>query len=78
MFCPNSTDGYPFLIAFTTLGERCTSLRDLNKDTPMVKEGRKRWKEEKCPASGEIGTHDIPITRRVLYRCAANFNFLKI
>ena len=56
-------------------------MRDLITDTPLVKVGNKSWKEEeKRPASGEIGTHNIPITRRVLYRCAtpmAKFQFLK-
>ena len=45
-------------------------LRALIKDTPLVKESRKK-EEEKCPAPGGIQTHDLQITRRVLNHCAA-------
>ena len=50
-----------------------TSLRDLIKDTPLlVKESGKRQKEEeeRSPATGGFRTHDLQITRRVLFRCA--------
>ena len=41
------------------------------KDTPLVKESRKKIEEEeKSPASSGIWTHHLLITRCVLYHCA--------
>ena len=60
-------------------------MRDLNKDTPLVKESRKRWKKlkekkeeeetdekekRKSPAPGMIRTHNFMILRCVLSRFA--------
>ena len=57
-------------------------LRDLIKDTPLVKESWKRWrrnwkKKKKSPATGRNWTHDLQITRHVLYRCATTAAQLK-
>ena len=49
-FYPGSADRHP--IAFTTHSWRCTSSRNLIKDTPLVKESRKRWKKmQKTPCT---------------------------
>ena len=54
-------------IAFTTHSSRCTSLRDLIKASPLVKECRKK----NSPAPG-IQIHDLLFVRSVLYRFATN------
>ena len=38
--------------------------------TPLVKESRKRLKKKKSPAPDRFRTHNLLITRCVLYRCA--------
>ena len=44
-------------------------LRELFKDTPLAMESGMK-EEEKSPAPGGIQTHDLQITRGVLYSCA--------
>ena len=44
-------------------------LRELFKDTPPAMESGMK-EEEKSPAPGGIQTHDLQITRGVLYSCA--------
>ena len=56
---------HPCFIPFTTHTNRCTSLRDLIKDTPLVRESRKILRED-----DEIRTHKLQIMKRVLYCCA--------
>ena len=64
-FTPGSSARHNFFtISFTKLSLRCTFLRDLMKDTPLVKECRK------SPAPGGFQTHNLHFTRHVFYRCA--------
>ena len=44
-------------------------LSDLIKDTPLMKESRKK-EEEKSSSPGGIHNHNLQIMRCVLYRCA--------
>ena len=45
-------------------------MSDLMKVTPLVKERLKEEEEDISPAPGRIGTHNLQIMRRALYRCA--------
>ena len=61
-FARGRTARHPF---FKLLSQH-TSLRDLIKDTPLVKIERRR---KKSPPPGGIQTHDVHLTRRVLSSC---------
>ena len=51
---------HPIFYCFCNHSERCTSSRDLIKDTPLVKESRTRWKKKKKKPSNRQDLNPRP------------------